>query len=418
MPPRTDYLKSSRKFDVPLYCASWVPVPKDVHIDKEDDKAATSTPVSGPLVVFGGGGGASKHGIKNHIIMASYSFADRELSEELYHRSTDEEPPFKLAVHPGGTDLIAAFDGGCKLFEVSVGSQEKLIPSDRKIDAFEKAAEQKFVVFSPDGTRVALGGEDRRLQVFDWPSMEVVLDVERAHKAPLKDADFSVDGSFLATSADSGPCHVWDLSKDTPIATLDMPKGAKIGLCRFSRDASKPFLFMSVVRGGDGWVAVWNTINWQKLGLKKVHGEAISAMAVSPNGNYLATGTSGGDVFFVEIQKMVVKKKVKGAHMVFVTALQFSPDSSALLSVSGDSSARVTPVPTTGTQLKIWQIYLLLAALFLLSILVAYIWYLNSDWFYQFPMGRAQVGHFSHEALGRRTWPPPTPEGGVGKIEL
>ena len=47
----------------------------------------------------------------------------------------------------------------CRLFEVSVGSQEKLIPSDRKVDAFEKAAEQKFVVFSPDGTRVALGGE-------------------------------------------------------------------------------------------------------------------------------------------------------------------------------------------------------------------------------------------------------------------
>ena len=83
MPPRTDYLKSSRKFDVPLYCASWVPVPKDVRIDKEDDKAATTTPVSGPLVVFGGGGGASKHGIKNHIIMASYIFGDRELSEEV-----------------------------------------------------------------------------------------------------------------------------------------------------------------------------------------------------------------------------------------------------------------------------------------------------------------------------------------------
>ena len=41
--------------------------------------------------------------------------------------------------------------------------------------------------------------------------------------------------------------------------------------------------------GGDGWVAVWNTINWQKLGLKKVHGDTISAMAVSPDGNYLAT---------------------------------------------------------------------------------------------------------------------------------
>lgn len=66
----------------------------------------------------------------------------------------------------------------------------------------------------------------------------------------------------------------------------------------------------------------------------------------------------------------------------------------------------------------VWQIYLFLAALFLLSILVAYVWYLNCDWFYQFPQGREQVGHFSHEALGRKTWPPPAPDGGVGKTEL
>ena len=84
MPPRTDYLKSCRKFDVPLYCAAWVSVTKGARIYKEDEKAAKSTPVSGPLVVLGGGGGASKHGIKNHIIMASYSSADLELSEEVF----------------------------------------------------------------------------------------------------------------------------------------------------------------------------------------------------------------------------------------------------------------------------------------------------------------------------------------------
>ena len=84
MPPRTEYLKSCRKFDVPLYCAAWVSVPKDARIYKEDEGTAKSIPVSGPLVVFGGGGGASKHGIKNHIIMASYSVADLELSAEVF----------------------------------------------------------------------------------------------------------------------------------------------------------------------------------------------------------------------------------------------------------------------------------------------------------------------------------------------
>ena len=44
-------------------------------------------------------------------------------------------------------------------------------------------------------------------------------------------------------------------------------------------------------------------------------------------------GTNGGDVYFVEVQKMAMKQRVKSAHMVFVTAVQFSPDSRCIARV-------------------------------------------------------------------------------------
>lgn len=47
----------------------------------------------------------------------------------------------------------------------------------------------------------------------------------------------------------------------------------------------------------------------------------------APGLSWMCSGSNGGDVYFVEVQKMTMKQRVKSAHMVFVTAVQFSPDS-------------------------------------------------------------------------------------------
>lgn len=58
--------------------------------------------------------------------------------------------------------------------------------------------------------------------------------------------------------------------------------------------------------------------------------------------------------------------RVRGAHLVFVTAVTFSAESSALLSVSGDASARVTIArPASGNAQ-----FLLLLAIFVAIVAV------------------------------------------------
>lgn len=52
-----------------------------------------------------------------------------------------------------------------------------------------------------------------------------------------------------------------------------------------------------------------------------------------------------GDIVIVSTQTMKVLKYVKGAHMVYGTAVTFAPDASGLLSVSSDASAVVVPLP-------------------------------------------------------------------------
>lgn len=364
MAPRTSFLKESKKYDVPLFCGGWA---------------------GDNYVLLGGGGGDSRHGIKNRLLVAKFSSENGELSETVHHLSTGDTPPFKLAVHPGGDIAVAAFEKGCRLFELHLEEEDKLVPSSRTLKALEDADELKFLLFSQDGTHLAAGGEDKSLRVFLWPTMEEKLYVKDAHKKGLKDADFSLDGTLLATTADSGPCHIWDVTKDKAVATLEAPQRGSLGLCRFARDG-RPFLFTTAVRGGCGWVIVWDTRDWKQLGSKKFHEDPISAFAISKNGESLAMGTAGGDIAIINVGKMTITQRVKNAHLVFVTAVEFSPSSRAMLSASGDSSARVTQVTTPSPGLKEWHVYLILIILFIASAILAVFVYHNSDSFWNFPL--------------------------------
>lgn len=77
---RTSYFKSSRKFDIPLFAAAWA---RGKTQGDSSSEAKQAQALSNGLVIFSGGGGEGKHGIKSKIIVARYSKEDEELSEEV-----------------------------------------------------------------------------------------------------------------------------------------------------------------------------------------------------------------------------------------------------------------------------------------------------------------------------------------------
>ncbi|CAI5476477.1 unnamed protein product [Closterium sp. Yama58-4] len=79
-----------------------------------------------------------------------------------------------------------------------------------------------------DGCRVVAGSEDGRVRVFEWPSMDILMDVPRAHTSSLRDADINLDSTLVATTADAGPLKVWSVRKGTALATLSIAEGGTI----------------------------------------------------------------------------------------------------------------------------------------------------------------------------------------------
>ena len=72
-----------------------------------------------------------------------------------------------------------------------------------------------------------------------------------------------------------------------------------------------------------------------------------------------------GEVALFSAERLAPLARVRAAHMVFVTAVAFSADEHALLSVSADASARATPLPRAAgflTLLRMLALLLLLLA--------------------------------------------------------
>nr|ACG40104.1 sec12-like protein 2 [Zea mays] len=372
----------SQSYGFPIYCAAWLPL---AHILKPDRPAAEAdadapspSPPPPPMVLLGGGGGKGRNGVPNKLVMAALAAGEEAAPalspDTVIEVRTQEEVPYKMAVHPRGDGVFCAFPNGCKLYrwesQEGEGLQNlSLEPDQEALAELKEDGLQLAISFSQEGSILAIGGEDGHLRVFKWPAMAPVL-TETDTKTSIKDLTISSDERFIAVNRSSGPCRVWDLHSSEVVASLPREAGEMFGFCRFCNKADNSHvLFITAMEGDYGKIVSWNTTSWTRTGSKKITREAISAFAVSPNGALLAIGTIEGSVVIVDSKDMRTLVTVKKAHLGVVTTLSFSQDSRTLLSTSFDSTARVTYVgspKSNGT--SIWPILLAI----ILAVLVYY----------------------------------------------
>jgi prolactin regulatory element-binding protein len=126
---------------------------------------------------------------------------------------------------------------------------------------------------------------------------------------------------------------------------------------------------------------------------------------------YLCRGNSKGDVAVVNVKSMAVYRRFGSAHVAPVTALEFSKQRRALLSVGAESTARVNVIEKW--EWKDWQLYSIVLLLILFSALLFWLFFEStmSDDFWQFPLGRSQPARPPPEAI----WGNPKWENAAGK---
>ncbi len=263
------------------------------------------------------------------------------------------------------------------------------------------------VAYSPDGSRLAIGSEDGAVHIYDAASGQLSL-VLRGHKGRVNALAFDSSGSMLASAGFAdGTARIWDTESGTELATVDLSRFLKPSIplphrCGLHPLGLKQVFDVALSPDGNmlttgGWFGPSSTLVWDpatgellrilaqgpdsqdqwgrsidfSLDGKLVAGEGrdrvfvwavedgrlvaripqqqVNALAFSPDGRRLVTGSLEGDIDVWEARTGRQLDSLSG-NLGQVLDLAFSPDGTSVATSSSDGTVRLWDL-RTGRQL-------------------------------------------------------------------
>ena len=228
-----------------------------------------------------------------------------------------------IVFSPGGDTLISgAEDNTVKRWRMSEATRQDTVYLGN--GTFSSA-------FSTDGKYLVVGLFDGTLRLLDAPA-ESVLHQFAALGSPVERVALSRDGKTLACTTSSGSLTFWD------------PFGGK-QLKRLERQDDEAFSAAfsptdnSLAVGGDK-VELWNLETGKLIYALPGHADSVRALAFSPDGRVLASGSNDGMVLLWDTSSAQKTHTLEG-HQDRIRGLAFSADGELLASASQDCSVRV-----------------------------------------------------------------------------
>ncbi|KAI0337299.1 WD40 repeat-like protein [Trametopsis cervina] len=179
--------------------------------------------------------------------------------------------------------------------------------------------------FSPRRKTMLTGSDDGTVRVWDVPSRELVGEPLTSHTGSVGSVAFSLDGRIFASGSADNTIRVWDAeTRELMYAPLEGAGGL-------------------VDKNVQVWVAETRESDYAPL---EDYTSEVMALAFSPDGRTLASGTSNGTIRLWDVATGDLKNELLEGHTSAVISIALSPDGRILASGSSDHTIRIWAADT------------------------------------------------------------------------
>jgi WD40 repeat protein/tRNA A-37 threonylcarbamoyl transferase component Bud32 len=250
----------------------------------------------------------------------------------------------QVAFRPDGQAVLTVGTAEARLWKTADGTPLAVFRHG-PADPPRSFTEPMTAAFSPDGTLVATGGMDGAARFWDADTGEP-RGKPLQTGSPVLTLAFSPDGRTLLTGSFDNTAQLWDVATRRPRSVALKHQG-RVKAVAFSPDGAAaatagvvedtdPDTGTHLISGGE--VRLWRSETGRALGTPLAHPAPVWAVAFSPGGRMLLTGSEDSQArFFLVATGAPIGRPL--VHEGLVRAVAFSPDGKVAMTTSAGGGA-------------------------------------------------------------------------------
>jgi WD40 repeat protein len=228
------------------------------------------------------------------------------------------------------------------------------------------------VAFSADGSRLASGGRDETVRVWDLRQANVPPIVLSGHHGNVSSVAFSPDGNRLASASDDTTVRLWDLRQPSASPLVLSGHRGKVSLVVFSPDGNR------LASAGEDLIRLWDLRRPDASSVDLSGSAGVHKFATfSPDGNLLASSGAAETVNLWDLREPDAPPVVVSSYEApvyshsdpdpalppppppsFLESLMFSHDGSRLVAAGTDGTLHIWPLWDAAADLlcgRVWR---------------------------------------------------------------